>query len=63
MPIVNVTFFPGRTVDQKRELVKRLTDVVVEVAGTEPHDVWVTFTEVPKNDFGVGGQLMSDVLH
>lgn len=61
MPIINVSFYPGRTLEQKRELVSRLTDVMTEVTGVEPTDVWVLINEVPKENFGVAGQLQSEV--
>jgi 4-oxalocrotonate tautomerase len=60
MPVVNLSFYPGRTDDQKRELVRRITDVVTDVTGVDPHDVWVLITEVPKENFGVAGELQSD---
>lgn len=60
MPVLNLSFYPGRTLEQKRELVRRLTDVVTEVTGVEPADVWVLITEVPKENFGVAGQLQSE---
>ena len=36
MPIVTVQMYDGRTLDQKRELVKGITDVVARVTGNSP---------------------------
>lgn len=60
VPVVNLSFYPGRTVEQKRELVRRITDVVTDVTGVDAHDVWVLIDEVPKENFGVAGELQSD---
>ena len=60
MPIIRVEMFPGRTEDQKRELVKELTDAFVRTAGGKPDSVFVVLTDIEKGDWGVGGELCSD---
>ena len=60
MPIIRVEMFPGRTEDQKRELVKELTDAFVRTAGGKPDSVFVVLTDIEKNHWGVGGELCSD---
>ena len=35
MPLVQITMLSGRTVDQKRKLAQRITDVMVEEAGAQ----------------------------
>jgi 4-oxalocrotonate tautomerase len=49
---------PPITVEQKRELVKRLTGVAVEVYRNE--HVTVLIKENPPENVGVGGQLLAD---
>ncbi len=63
MPIIQVQFFPGRTVEQKRDLVDALTEATVRIAKVDPSDVWVVIQEVAKENFGVGGVLCSDEAH
>ena len=60
MPLVQVTMLSGRTVDQKRKLAQRITDVMVEEAGAKPEAVVVTFQEVSKESYASGGVLMAD---
>ncbi len=60
MPIIRVEMFPGRSEDQKRELVKELTDAFVRTAGGKPDSVFVVLTDIEKNNWGVGGELCSD---
>ena len=60
MPIIRVEMFKGRSVDQKRALVEKLTDAFVEAAGGTPQSVQVVITDVDKSDWGSGGQLCAD---
>lgn len=60
MPIIRVEMFTGRTEDQKRALVRDLTDAFVGAAGGTPESVHVVITDVAKSDWGSGGQLCSD---
>ena len=60
MPIIRVEMFAGRTEQQKRELVRELTDAFVNAAGGTPESVNVVITDVDKSDWGSGGELCSD---
>ena len=60
MPIIRVEMFPGRTVDQKRDLVRDLTDGFVRACGGAGDRLHGVITEVEREDWGVGGELMSD---
>ena len=60
MPIIRVEMFAGRTEQQKRALVRELTDAFVNAAGGTPESVNVVITDVDKSDWGSGGELCSD---
>jgi 4-oxalocrotonate tautomerase len=60
MPLVQITMLQGRTVDQKRKIAKRITDVMVEEAGAKREAIVVTFVEVSKESYASGGELMID---
>lgn len=62
MPVIRVEMFSGRTEDQKRALVKELTEGFVRAAGGDPEHVHVILADVDKSDWGFGGALCSDVL-
>lgn len=53
----------GRTVDQKRKIAQRVTDVLVEEAGTAREAIAVAFYEVAKEDYALGGKLIADKQH
>ncbi|MGB3899659.1 MAG: 2-hydroxymuconate tautomerase [Mesorhizobium sp.] len=61
MPVVQVNIKNGRTPDQKREIVRRMTDVLVEVCGSVEERVHVIINEVDEDSWGRGGRLLSDI--
>lgn len=60
MPIVRVEMFKGRNREQKRALVKELTEGFVRACGGKPESVHVVITDVDKEDWGSGGELCCD---
>lgn len=60
MPIVRVEMWPGRTLAQKAELARRITDAMVSVAHTTPEATIVIFQDVAKEDWAMGGVIVSD---
>ncbi len=60
MPFVTVSMYEGRTLDQKRELVQGITDVVSRVTGVSPPGVHVVITEVKRENWSIGGKLWPD---
>ncbi len=60
MPIIRVEMFKGRSRDQKRALVRELTDGFVRTCGGKPEGLHVIITEVDREDWGSGGQLSVD---
>jgi 4-oxalocrotonate tautomerase len=60
MPSIQITMLKGRTIEQKRKIVERLTEVMVEEAKTTKEGVVVTILEVDREDYASGGVLMAD---
>ena len=60
MPIVTVQMFPGRTVEQKRKLVKAITDAMVEHADAKPKNLHVLIQEVETENWALAGTLSID---
>ncbi len=60
MPIVTVEAFQGRSIEQKRSLVKDITDAVVKNFNTNPSGVIVIIREMNKENYGHGGLLATD---
>jgi 4-oxalocrotonate tautomerase len=57
MPLVNVKLIEGVfTPEQKREMIQRVTDAMVEIEGENLRQVtWVVVEEVKSGDWGIGG--------
>jgi 4-oxalocrotonate tautomerase len=60
MPEVYIHLVEGRTIDQKRQVAKEVTDAVVRGLNVPPDAVLVEFVEVSKNDKAKGGVLFSE---
>ena len=60
MPHIQITLLEGRTPEQKRRITKRITDTIVEEAGTTAENVSIAFVEVSAADFARGGVLTLD---
>jgi 4-oxalocrotonate tautomerase len=58
--MVQITLLEGRTADQKRKIAKRITDALVEEAGTRREAVVIAFNEVSKESYASGGELIID---
>jgi 4-oxalocrotonate tautomerase len=66
MPMVNVRLIEGVfTDDQKREMIEKLTDTMVEIEGENMRGVTlVVIDEVKSGDWGLGGQpLTTEGVH
>lgn len=61
MPFVNVKVIEGVfTTGQKQDMVRRLTDTMVEIEGENMRPVtWVVVEEVKSGDWGIGGNPLS----
>lgn len=60
MPIVTVKMFEGRTEDQKKALVEKVTDAVVETTGASIESVTIVIEEMTKNHYAIAGKRFSD---
>ncbi len=60
MAHVQITMLAGRTIEQKRRAVKRVTDVLGEELNVKPETLTITFVEVPRDSYARNGVLLSD---
>jgi 4-oxalocrotonate tautomerase len=60
MPRVIVQAVEGRTTEQKRDLVKSITEAVVNSYGVEPKTVTIVIEDIPRANFAKAGVLASD---
>jgi len=60
MPTIRVELMEGRTPEQKRNLVKALTQAVVDTLGSKAESVDVLLFDIKRHDWATGGELWSD---
>ncbi len=60
MPYVTVQMLEGRTDDQKKALIEKVTDAVVETTGAKKEKVVVFVEDIDKRYYGVGGKRLID---
>jgi len=60
MPLIQVVQTPGKTAEEKRELVRELTEAYVNATGSKPESVWVTVSEVATDSWSVAGATLAD---
>jgi 4-oxalocrotonate tautomerase len=61
MPFVTIRITQdGVTKEQKAELIKRTTDMLVEVLDKNPATTHVIIEEVPTDNWGISGEQVSE---
>ena len=55
MPLIKIDMWEGRDEKIKEELIKRVTDAVVEALKCPPDAVTIIITDVPKINWATGG--------
>jgi 4-oxalocrotonate tautomerase len=60
MPIIRVEILEGRSVEKKRELVEVLSRETARIIGCPENSIYVVIEDVAKQNWGVGGELLSD---
>ncbi|MGD9673100.1 MAG: 4-oxalocrotonate tautomerase family protein [Candidatus Nitrosocosmicus sp.] len=62
MPVIQITISQGRTVEQKRELIKVLTGETARIMKTQEEKIRVLIYEVSKENWGNGGLIGVDMV-
>lgn len=54
--IIKIDLFPGRSKEQKKDLIERITDLLKERLSIDPSDVFIVIQEPPLENWGIGGK-------
>jgi 4-oxalocrotonate tautomerase len=60
MPILQIEMFKGKTIEQKREMVKKITDAVTESLSCSKEAVSIIIREMELENFAKSGVLKVD---
>ena len=55
MPFAQIYLIEGRTEEQKRALIEKVTEAIVEAVGAPKANVRVWLHDVPKENWGIAG--------
>ena len=61
MPVIRVEMFE-RTQEQKRDLVRELTEAFIRTCGGNKDAIKILITEVDKNNWASGGVITADKI-
>ena len=61
MPFAQIYMIEGRTEDQKRAVIEKVTQALVEATSAPIANVRVWITEVPKENWGISGVSAKDL--
>ncbi len=60
MPILQIEIIKGRTLEQKRAMVKKVTEAITETLNCPPEAVRIIIREMDKENFARAGVLVID---
>jgi 4-oxalocrotonate tautomerase len=61
MPFAQIYLLEGRTEEQKRRLIEKVTEALVETVDAQREAVRVMVVDVPKTQWGIGGKTAKDL--
>lgn len=61
MPFAQIFMIEGRTEEQKRAVIEKVTQALVEAVGAPKENVRVWIQDVPKSNWGIAGQTVKDL--
>jgi 4-oxalocrotonate tautomerase len=61
MPIVTIELIEGRSVEQKREMAKKITETITEITKIPKDAVEIIFNDMKKENYSKGGLLAIDM--
>lgn len=60
MPLVTIKIIEGRTLEQKRDIAKDVTEAIVKNVGCPPTAVMIDIVDLKKENVSQGGELFAD---
>ena len=60
MPLVTIKIIEGRTIEQKRNMVRDVTEAIAKNIGCKPEAVNIDIVDLKKENIATGGKLFYD---
>jgi 4-oxalocrotonate tautomerase len=61
MPFAQIYMIEGRTEEQKRAVIEKVTEALVEAVGAPRENVRVWIHDVPKENWGIAGRSAKEL--
>lgn len=61
MPFAQIYMLEGRTEEQKRAVIEKVTEALQEAVGAPRETIRVWIQDVPKTNWGIAGQTAKDL--
>lgn len=61
MPFAQIYMIEGRTAEQRKAVIEKVTQALVEAVGVPKENVRVWIHEVPKTNWGIAGATALDL--
>jgi 4-oxalocrotonate tautomerase len=61
MPFAQIYLMEGRTEEQKRAVIEKVTQALVEAVGAPKDSVRILIHDVPKESWGIAGRSAKDL--
>ncbi|MEO0317949.1 MAG: hypothetical protein RL404_1626 [Pseudomonadota bacterium] len=60
MPFAQIHMIEGRTEDQKRAVIEKVTQALHEAVGAPKETIRILISEIPSTNWGIGGTSAKD---
>jgi 4-oxalocrotonate tautomerase len=61
MPLAHIFMLQGRTDEQKKAVIEKVTQAIMEAVSAPRENVRVIIQEIPKTQWGIGGKTAHDL--
>jgi 4-oxalocrotonate tautomerase len=61
MPLAHIYMLQGRTDEQKKAVIEKVTQAIMEAVSAPRENVRVIIQEIPKTQWGIGGKTAKDL--
>ncbi|MGD0975422.1 MAG: 2-hydroxymuconate tautomerase [Candidatus Korobacteraceae bacterium] len=61
MPLAHIFMLQGRTDEQKKAVIEKVTQAIMEAVSAPRENVRVIIQEIPKTQWGIGGKTAKDL--
>lgn len=62
MPYINISIYKGHPADRKQRIAQKISDIINEETKVPYSNIWVTFSEIPCEDWCVNREMQAGVM-